>query len=150
MRITQEDDYALRVVLFLYRYGRGKRIEAKQIAEQENIPLRFLLKLLRKLAAEKIVSSYRGSGGGYSIELPPSQVTVRRVVEAIEGPICVNKCLGDPKNCNLNRTATCPIHRALGQIQASLLERLDDASFETLLADEKLAEESGGQPRPVK
>ena len=50
MRITQEGDYALRVVYFLYRNGRGQRVEAKVISENENIPLRFLLKLLRHLS----------------------------------------------------------------------------------------------------
>lgn len=137
MRITQEGDYALRVVMYLYRHGIGKRVEAKVISEQENIPLRFLLKLLRKLASQGIVNSYRGTGGGYSIEKQPSEVSVRDVIEAIEGPICVNKCLGDAQSCNLNRTSTCDIHRMFEQIQSRLLEDLDNATFEEILKREK-------------
>jgi len=50
MRLTQEGDYALRVVLFLFKFGKGQRVEAKVISQHEKIPQRFLLKLLRKLA----------------------------------------------------------------------------------------------------
>lgn len=133
MRITQEGDYALRVVLDLYRYSNGGRVEAKVISAKENIPLRFLLKLLRKLSAAGIIRSYRGTGGGYAIDKPPSEVTVRQVIEAIEGPITVNRCLGDPAACNLNRTSTCGICHVLGDIQQKLVSNMDDATFETVL-----------------
>ena len=133
MRITQEGDYALRVVLFLYEHSNGERVEAKIISEHENIPLRFLLKLLRKLAGAGIVKSYRGTGGGYAIEKPPSQVSLREVIEAIEGPIVVNKCLADEEMCNLKRAQTCEIHKALDRIQTKLIDELDDVNFEKIL-----------------
>jgi Rrf2 family transcriptional regulator, iron-sulfur cluster assembly transcription factor len=133
MRITQEGDYALRVLLYLYKHGIGKRVEAKVISESENVPLRFLLKLLRKLAGAGIVNSYRGTGGGYAIEKPPSQVTMRQVIEAIEGPIYVNKCLLDEQSCSVNRAKTCEVHRALQKFQDKLLTEMDDLSFEQIL-----------------
>lgn len=143
MRITQEGDYALRVVRYLYKYGNGGRVEAKVISEKENIPLRFLLKLLRKLTAAGIIRSYRGTGGGYSIARSPRDVSIRAVIEAIEGPITVNRCLLDPAACNLNRAGHCDIHRALGKIQKSLLADLEDANFESILA----SEDDGNQPK---
>ena len=133
MRVTQESDYALRVIIFLYQKGIGERVEARVISEQENIPLRFLLKLLRKMAAAGIVHSYRGSGGGYAIEKPPEEITAREVIEVVEGPICVNKCLGDTTQCNMNRTSTCRIHRALQMVQDHLLANLDDLTFAQIL-----------------
>jgi Rrf2 family iron-sulfur cluster assembly transcriptional regulator len=133
MRITQEGDYALRVVLFLYKYSNGERVEAKVISERENIPLRFLLKLLRKLASADIVKSYRGTGGGYAIEKPPSQVSILQVVQAIEGPIYVNKCLFDENMCNLKRAETCEIHKALENFQSGMLQGLDKFTFEEIL-----------------
>lgn len=133
MRVTQESDYALRVIIFLYKKGIGERVEARIISEQENIPLRFLLKLLRKMAAANIIRSYRGSGGGYAIEKPPSDISAREVIEAVEGPIYVNKCLGDQAQCNLGRASTCHIHRALQMIQDKLLANLDDLTFEQIM-----------------
>lgn len=137
MKITQEGDYALRVVLFLYKYGQSRRVEAKVISAHENIPPRFLLKLLRKLTVGGIVKSYIGYGGGYAVEKPPEEITVRSVIETIEGPICINKCLEDETLCNLGRANSCEIHAALGFVQKNLLEELESITFAKLLNSEK-------------
>ena len=59
-------------------------VEAKLIAEEENIPMRFLLKILRLLARAGFVESYRGINGGYALTRPPEEITLRDVIEAIE------------------------------------------------------------------
>ncbi|CDZ25009.1 hypothetical protein CCDG5_1914 [[Clostridium] cellulosi] len=133
MRITQEGDYALRVVLYLYRYGMGKRIEAKAISSHENVPQRFLLKLLRKLAAAGIIESYKGYGGGYAITRPPETVSILDVLEAIEGPVIINKCLGDESACNAGRAKTCQMHKALESVQNKLIKELSAINFKKLL-----------------
>lgn len=133
MRITQEGDYALRVVRYLFLYGNCRRVEAKVISEQENIPLRFLLKLLRKLVAAGVIKSYRGSGGGYVAQNQPKDITLRQVIEAIEGPININRCLLNPDLCNLKRAETCDIHKALGGIQLKLIKELDSVNFEQII-----------------
>lgn len=133
MKLTQEGDYALRVVLYLYKYGQGKRVEAKVISQSENVPQRFLLKLLRKLAVVGIVKSYMGYGGGYAVEKPPEEISVREVIEAIEGPIRVNRCLEDESLCNAGRAKTCAVHKALEGVQQKLLSSLDQLTFAKLL-----------------
>jgi Rrf2 family protein len=133
MRITQEGDYALRVVLYLCRLDAGTKIEAKIIADHERIPLRFLLKLLRKLSIAGIVQSYRGVGGGYALNKEPRQITLKDVIEAIEGPIYVNRCFYDSAFCSLNRTNTCDVHWALAKVQDRLLADLDGINFEMIL-----------------
>ena len=133
MRITQEGDYALRVVLYLYKIGVGHRIEAKVIADHENVPKRFLLKLLRKLAVAGIVKSYMGYGGGYVVEKPASQTTFKAVIEAVEGPIIINKCLEDASQCNVGRAPECEVHKALNLVQSKLTKQLEDLTFQKLL-----------------
>lgn len=132
MRLTQEDDYGLRTVLYLCK-NRGKRIEAKEIAGSEAIPERFLLKLLRKLTVAGITKSYMGSGGGYSFEKDPSQISLLDVITAVEGEIYINKCLEDPANCNAGRADYCIIHKQLDTIQSKLLANLASVSFQNLL-----------------
>ncbi|ATW23658.1 RrF2 family transcriptional regulator [Candidatus Formimonas warabiya] len=133
MRITQEGDYALRVVLYLSKLGLDERIEARVISDQERIPLRFLLKLLRKLTMAGIVKSYRGIGGGYAIARRPEEISLKDVIEAIEGPIYVNRCLYDPGFCNLNRAHICDVHRALDKIQSRLIQDLGEINFRDLI-----------------
>jgi Rrf2 family transcriptional regulator, iron-sulfur cluster assembly transcription factor len=67
MRITQEADYGFRVILYLSKLGYGEKSSAKTISREQGIPLRFLLKLLRKLTCSGIIKSYRGVNGGYAL-----------------------------------------------------------------------------------
>lgn len=134
MKITQEVDYALRVVLYLCKLGYGKKIEAKVISESENIPLRFLLKLLRKLKMAGIVESYRGINGGYALNKLPEEISFKDVIIAIDGPIYMNRCIFDPSHCNLNRTTRCEIHSALNSVQNNLIKQLQSVNFRDLMS----------------
>lgn len=141
MRITQEGDYALRVVTYLYRCGIGKRVEAKVIAEHENVPQRFLLKLLRKLTMAGVTASYKGYGGGYAVEKQPEEITLRNVIEAIEGPIYVNRCFEDGGLCNAGRAKSCIMHKALSSVQHNLLAELESINFSKVLENERVISE---------
>ncbi|MBU3145502.1 Rrf2 family transcriptional regulator [Clostridium sp. CF012] len=136
MKITQEADYGLRVVLHLCKLGYGEKIEAKAISEKEGIPLRFLLKLLRKLIQVDILKSYRGVKGGYAINKLPEQITLKDVIEAIDGPVCVNRCVIEPNFCKLNRTGVCIVHRAMTKVQKILNAELESIDFRQLVDGE--------------
>jgi Rrf2 family iron-sulfur cluster assembly transcriptional regulator len=136
MKITQEADYGLRVVLHLCELGYGEKVEAKVISVKEGIPLRFLLKLLRKLIQVDILKSYRGVKGGYSINKLPEQITLRDVIEAIDGPVCVNRCVLDPNFCNLNKSGVCVVHRAMTKVQKNLNAELESINFKQLVDGE--------------
>lgn len=141
MRITQEADYGLRVVLYLSNRGYGEKVEAKVISEDEKIPLRFLLKLLRKLNAGGITKSYRGVNGGYALNKYPKEITLKDVIEAIDGPICVNKCIGNPEACNAGKVGKCAVHRAMCGVQRKLIEELEKVDFEKVINDHRLAKD---------
>ncbi len=132
MKITQEADYGLRVVLYLSKMEYGKRIDAGTMAEYTGIPLRFLLKLIRKLIDSGIIKSYRGVKGGYALNKLPEEITLKDVVEAIDGPISVNRCLIDPEFCNAKQKGPCEIHRALVGVQQKLLKELEKINFKEL------------------
>ena len=66
MHITLESDYAVRIVSCLAR--QGGRMDAKRIAEETGVTLRFSLKILRKLVTGGLVRSYKGTKGGYELE----------------------------------------------------------------------------------
>ena len=132
MKITQEADYGLRVVLYLSKLEYGEKISAGTIAEHEEIPFRFLLKLLRKLIASEIIKSYRGVNGGYALNKLPEKITLRDVVEAIDGPVYVNRCMIDPEFCSRKKTGQCEIHRALAGVQQKLIIELEKVNFKGL------------------
>ena len=74
MHITQESDYAVRIVYCLAREAR--RMDARTISEQMAISLRFSLKILGKLAQSGLVVSYKGNRGGYELSRPAAQITL--------------------------------------------------------------------------
>lgn len=133
MRLNQATDYAFRIVLFLARQKPDSIIDARRISEAEQIPIRYLLKTIRLLTHADIVRSYRGIKGGYQLAHPPAEITLKDVVEAVEGPITVNKCLMNAKECNKDATDWCPIHRALANVQRVTNEELAKYDFATLI-----------------
>jgi Rrf2 family protein len=129
VRISQEADYAIRVVLYLSHLGYGEVVGAQTIAEHEAISLRFLLKLFRKLVKAGIIQSFRGVNGGYALARIPAQINLKEVIEAIDGPICMNRCIYDPAHCNKNSAARCEAHRALCAVNDVLVEKLASINF---------------------
>ena len=132
MNINQESDYAFRIVLMLCKEGLDNRLDAKFLSEKGSIPLRFLLKLTRKLTQAEIVKSFRGTNGGYAIMKEPKNITLKDVVEAIQGPIIVTRCISDTNACSANKIGHCAIHKALGGIQNTIVEELQKVNFEEL------------------
>ncbi|MGI5921973.1 MAG: RrF2 family transcriptional regulator [Syntrophomonadaceae bacterium] len=127
MHINQATDYGFRAVLFLAQQPAGEVVEAQTIANSQVVPMRFLLKIMPSLIKAGIVKSQRGVGGGYSLARHPQDITLRDVLEAIEGPIYLNRCLLNKDLCSKQGPPNCPIHQALADIQQRLSD--DFASY---------------------
>lgn len=133
MNINQATDYAFRAVLFLAQQRSGEVVDAQTIAEQEVIPMRFLLKIMPSLIKAGIVMSQRGVGGGYYLAKSPRDITFLDVVEAMEGRININRCLEDYSYCSKKGAPTCKIHQSLASIQANLVAELRRHNFGNII-----------------
>lgn len=133
MKVTQESDYALRILLFLSKLGKGVKVDAKTISETEGVTLRFTLKILRKLTMAKLVVSFRGVNGGYALNHNPAEISMKDVIEAIEGEIYLNKCLYDENLCNLSRSSTCKLHKAFEDIQKVVIKEFENKNLAQIL-----------------
>jgi Rrf2 family protein len=130
MQITREGDYGIRSVLYLARQPFKKVSFVNEISEDYKIPRSFLAKILQKLVKAKIVRSYRGVKGGFSLARQAREVTVLDVLEAIEGKTAMNLCLADKKKCNFSKH--CPTHFLWVGVQSKVIEMLKKANFEDL------------------
>ena len=109
MRITSESDYALRIITAMSR--KDGVTDAKTLAEETNVTLRFTLKILNKLVGGGIAESYKGSRGGYKLRLSPEKISLKMVIELIDGPIAIVRCLDSAECCSLNQDKTaCEYH----------------------------------------
>ncbi len=99
MRLNQATDYAFRMVLYLATCPEGTKITGAALAEKQNIPERFLLKIMRSLTAADIMKSYRGVEGGFALQRDPKDITLYDVIDAVEGQTQLQRCLADTDAC---------------------------------------------------
>jgi Rrf2 family protein len=137
MRLTHATDYAVRSVIYLAGLPRGTMVEAAEIAVAQCVPVRFLLKIFRSLAAAGIVGSQRGPGGGYVLLRDPAEITLLDIFEAVEGPIAINHCLMDPEFCSRHAADHCPVRRSLGSVQQVLVRELSRYTIASLAAEDR-------------
>jgi Rrf2 family protein len=130
MQLTREGDYGIRSVLYLARQPYKKISFVTEISDEYKIPRSFLAKILQKLVKAKIVRSYRGVKGGFSLARQAKDISVLDVLEAIEGKLAMNLCLEDKRKCDFSRH--CPIHGVWAAAQAKVTEVLKKATFEDL------------------
>lgn len=132
MHITQETDYALRIVYCLAKSG--KRRDARGISEEMCVTLRFSLKILGKLVSSGIVESYKGNRGGYELARPAREITMKDVIEAVEGPYKLSRCIGQDSagECNRGMSGCCAFQKVFRQISDEINQKLAAVNFEML------------------
>ncbi len=133
MRITQECNYAIRIMAALGRLSEGEVMDAAAISEQQNIPSRFTVKILRKLVLAKLIHSRKGAGGGYALKGEPKDITLKDIVEVIDGPIVVNKCMSGESKCAYTDKAECSLHNIMAEINEHIIKKLESVSLQRLV-----------------
>lgn len=138
LRLTQEADNALRIMFLLARAG--EKTDAPTLARRAGIAPQFALKILRKLKERGLVSAALGVRGGYSIALPPDQITVLGVVETIDGPLYINRCLEEGFVCSRMgvHTDRCAVNRLLLRVNQSVAAQLGAVTLAELLENDSL------------
>ena len=127
MQITRQADYAIRAVLFLSKLEPGKRASTGQVAEEQKIPPSFLAKIISQLSIAGLLHTSRGARGGVMLARAASDITLLDVVEAIDGPIALNECVGDEGLCAFGDD--CPLHSVWCDAQDELVGRLKGTNF---------------------
>ncbi|NJN05984.1 MAG: Rrf2 family transcriptional regulator, partial [Rhodobacteraceae bacterium] len=107
MQITRQADYAVRAVLHLARVGNAERSATSMIAKEQNIPPSFLAKIISQLSIAGLLHTSRGARGGVTLAREPKDISLLEVVEAIDGPIQLNECVGNTGACTFEDD--CPI-----------------------------------------
>lgn len=134
MHFTQATDYAFRIVLHLAAKPPGTIVSGQEIAKQEQVPVQFLRKVMRFLNRAGIVRSHRGVEGGFVLNRQPEEVSLLQVIEAMEGPVELSRCLVSEEGCKIGCSRVCPVHEALQGVQATLLDSLHEIEFASLAA----------------
>ncbi len=131
MYITQEADYAVRIVDCLARAG--VRRDARSISEETSVSLRFALKILGKLSSAGVVKSYKGNRGGYELDRAPADITLQEVLKAVDGHYYMSRCLSKAGGCNRQWEENCVFHNTFSRLSEEINQRLSGITFQDFL-----------------
>lgn len=129
MQITKAAEYGVLGLIALARRPVGEVVMIDVICEEEDVPKSFLGKIFQSLARAGIVRSARGSGGGFALSRPPAEISALAIIEAIEGPIALQRCLDEDLGCE--HSSGC----ALCGLLAVAQDRVKDVFAGTSLSD---------------
>lgn len=130
LKITRETDYALLIMTHLAKHKMAQ--SASQIASICHLSPAFTSKILKILTKEKLLTSIRGSQGGYLLEKKPEDVTLLEIIAVIEGPMSINDCANDHTACERSHHCELTPHWAL--INKILHREFSNISLASLVA----------------
>ena len=132
MQITRQADYAVRAVLYLARLGNSERAATSTVAQEQRIPPSFLAKIISQLSIAGLLHTSRGARGGVTLAREPKDISLLEVIEAIDGPIQLNECVGEDGVCSFGDG--CPLRPVWCEAQDELVKRLKGTNFADLIA----------------
>jgi FeS assembly SUF system regulator len=132
IRISRLTDYG--IVVMTHIAAHPERVHtAPEVAHEAHLPLPTVSKLLRWLTKEGLLESHRGVKGGYGLAQAPEQVSVARIVAALEGPIAITTCTtSSPGDCQHERR--CPVRGHWNLINLAINEALESVTLADLTA----------------
>jgi FeS assembly SUF system regulator len=130
LRISKLTDYGT-VVLAELADGRPGVVSAAEVAQATGLALPTVSKLLKILAKAGLVTSARGSHGGYRLSRDAVDISAADVIDALEGPVSITECSASDSHCGLE--AVCSVGNAWQRINVAIRRALDEISLADLL-----------------
>ncbi len=130
-QLSRRADYAVRMMIELGLQGVGTAVSAQQLSRRTGVPKAFLHKIIADLVKVDLVCTYAGPGGGVAVIRPLAEINMRQILEAVDGPICLNLCLTSPRACPLD--IICSAHITWGRLQQLIVQELEAATLAHLV-----------------
>ena len=133
LQITRKADYAIRGMVYLAGRPADQVLLLSEIAAEVGVSQTFLAKIFQQFNKLGLVKSSRGTGGGFQLGRPAEQITLLAIVEAVEGPIILNRCILAEGLCS--RDSTCTVHPVWRDVQEKIREVLSKVTLRQLAGD---------------
>ena len=140
MHLSKRGEYGLRAMILLAKAPvEEKRLTISEIAEQENIPAKFLEQILLNLKNAGLLQSKIGAGGGYYLARPPEQITLGEIKRTLDGPVAPIRCVSHMayEPCGCPDEEHCGLRLVMRDVRDAIAEILDNTSLADTL--EKIA-----------
>jgi len=133
LRLSKKADYALMAMKHLAQNRASSSTSAREIAEQYDIPIELMAKVLQRLVRMRLLASTQGTRGGYMLGRPANTISVADVIEAIDGPFTVTACSTQNHDCE--QFNKCSIRDPLWQIRERIAAALATVTIAEIAAD---------------
>ncbi len=132
MNFSRECEYAVRGMVALAGASPGRAITLQEVAAQDNLPPGFLSKIFQKLVRHGLIQSHRGVQRGYTLAHPAAEITLRQILEAIEGPDVFDRCVFSHRRCG--EEGQCLIHPYWRRVRGDVTKLFEEISLGGLAA----------------
>jgi len=133
MLVTRKTDYAVRCILYLAQ-ANEQIANVAEVSRQMHIPKTFLAKIFQKLTKAGLAESIRGMNGGFRLSKNPADISLLDIMEAIQGPVCVNVCAVNSKKCS--RSPSCSVHPFWVKLRQDMNRQMREQTITQLIEEQ--------------
>jgi Rrf2 family protein len=138
LRLSKKADYALMAMKHLAIRTDAASASAREIAEQYDIPVELMAKVLQQLARRGLLTSHQGTRGGYQLSRPTTSISVADIIQAIDGPLTMTSCSTDDEQCE--QFTKCNVRDPLWRIKDRIVAALATCSLAEIASDTPVEE----------
>lgn len=131
MKLSTRARYGVRMMADLALHYGGQPVLLKEIACRQGVSEKYLSQIVIPLRSAGLVQSIRGARGGYKLADEPDKITLRNIVEALDGEIFLVDCVSDMKNCS--RVSICPTRDVWSLLGQKISETLQSITLSDLV-----------------
>jgi Rrf2 family transcriptional regulator, cysteine metabolism repressor len=130
MKLSTRSRYGTRMMFELALHYEKGPLQLSEIAKKEKISEKYLGQIVILLRSANLVDSVRGSQGGYLLTRAPDKISLKDIVQVLEGSICVLECL-EKKNCE--RISECVARKAWMILEDVIVQALEGITLDTMI-----------------
>ena len=135
MLVSTRGRYAIRVMIDLAEHRHGKFIPMKEIADRQEVSLKYMTKIMQALTKSGLLDGQHGKGGGYKLNREPADYRVGDVLRLTEGTLAPVACL-DVTDCRCDRAAECRTRPMWNELDRIINEYLDGITIADLMEED--------------
>jgi Rrf2 family protein len=140
--LRRNTDYAVRLMVGLARRSPGdESVSTRLLAKEQDVSYQLACKLMQQLHEAKLVASCMGPKGGFRLGRSPAEINLREIIEVVQGPLSLNRCLLKAGACP--RAKACPVRGRIGELQDRMGQYLGGVTLAELAADRSAKKTSG-------
>ncbi len=131
MHVSTKGRYGLRILLDVAMHETKGPVALRDIAQRQDLSQKYLWQVINPLKVAGLLRATRGAHGGYVLAKSPKRISIRDIVDILEGPVCIVGCVQSPGTCE--RSEDCTARDAWAEIENRLKETMDGITLQYLL-----------------